>query len=114
MAVLGGAYSTASFADPASAPALALSAPLPRPPGVDSAAGSTSADLAHDAQITADLKSAFLLTGWIDATHLSVVTRNGVVDLSGRAANATERALAIELARNVAGVVSVTTANLKQ
>jgi hyperosmotically inducible protein len=42
-----------------------------------------------------------------------VTTREGVIHLGGAAANATERALAIELARNVRGVRSVDTSGLQ-
>ena len=66
-----------------------------------------------DEWMTKDLQSSFLLTGWVDASRLSVATSHGVVHLSGVAANATERALAIELARNVRGVKAVDTSGLQ-
>ena len=66
-----------------------------------------------DDRISAELKSSLRLTGWIDASRLSVVTSKGVVYLSGVAADATERALAIELARNVRGVRAVDSSGLQ-
>lgn len=66
-----------------------------------------------DAWITADLRSTFRLTGWIDTRRLTVATLQGVVHLGGFAANPTERALAIELARNVRGVSGVDASTLQ-
>ncbi|HZR38233.1 MAG TPA: BON domain-containing protein [Nevskia sp.] len=78
-------------------------------------AGACGADrTVADDWITGDLRSAFRLTGWIDASQLSVTTHNGVVRLSGRAASGAERALAIELARNVRGVRGVDASGLQQ
>jgi osmotically-inducible protein OsmY len=43
----------------------------------------------------------------VDGSDISVKTDNGVVTLTGRVDSGAERALAIELAKNIKGVKSV-------
>lgn len=60
-----------------------------------------------DTWITAKVKSNFLYSRHLSATRIKVSTRRGVVTLSGEVDSGAERALAIELARNVRGVKRV-------
>ena len=70
------------------------------------AAGEASDDLA-DAWITAKVKSTFMYSSNVDGADISVSTSKGVVTLVGELATGAERALAIELAKNVRGVKQV-------
>lgn len=60
-----------------------------------------------DATITTQVKARFVDNKDVDAGAIKVETLNGTVMLSGFAKNATERATAESIARNVNGVKSV-------
>jgi hyperosmotically inducible periplasmic protein len=60
-----------------------------------------------DSWITTKVKSTFMYSSNVNGSDISVSTNKGVVTLSGKMNNGTERALAIELAQNVNGVKSV-------
>ncbi len=60
-----------------------------------------------DAWITAKVKSTLLYSSNVSGTDVHVTTEKGVVMLKGTLSSGAERALAIELARNVLGVKSV-------
>lgn len=66
-----------------------------------------------DSWITTKVKSTLLYSSNIDSGDITVSTRKGVVMLSGKVDSGAERALAVELARNVRGVKSVQSAGLK-
>jgi osmotically-inducible protein OsmY len=65
-----------------------------------------------DSWITAKVKSTFLYSSNVTGSNITVVTKGGVVTLSGKVASGAERALAIELAQNVLGVKSVQSKDL--
>ncbi|MHB8920612.1 MAG: BON domain-containing protein [Halothiobacillus sp.] len=60
-----------------------------------------------DAWITTKVNSTFLYSSNIHSGDISVSTKNGVVSLTGKTRSGAERALAIELAKNVQGVKKV-------
>ncbi|HEV7913815.1 MAG TPA: BON domain-containing protein [Albitalea sp.] len=60
-----------------------------------------------DATITTQVKARMIDNKDVDAGAIKVETLNGTVLLSGFAKNATERATAESIARNVSGVKSV-------
>jgi len=60
-----------------------------------------------DSWITTKVKSTLLYSSNVDSSGITVSTNSGVVTLGGKAASGTERALAIELTKNVRGVKSV-------
>jgi osmotically-inducible protein OsmY len=60
-----------------------------------------------DAAITASVKTRFAEDKEVSATRISVETLKGVVQLSGFATTAAERARAVEIARSTKGVRSV-------
>jgi hyperosmotically inducible periplasmic protein len=60
-----------------------------------------------DSWITTKVKSSYLYSSNVDGTDISVSTRSGIVTLSGKVDSGAERALAIEIARNVRGVKNV-------
>ncbi|WP_372526847.1 BON domain-containing protein [Piscinibacter sp.] len=60
-----------------------------------------------DTTITTQIKSRFVGNKEVDATSIRVETLNGTVMLSGFAKDATEKATAESIARNVNGVKSV-------
>lgn len=60
-----------------------------------------------DSWITTKVKSTFLYSTNVDGSDITVNTSSGIVTLSGKVASGAERALAIELAKNVRGVKSV-------
>ncbi|MGH8516361.1 MAG: BON domain-containing protein [Panacagrimonas sp.] len=66
-----------------------------------------------DGWISTKVKSTLLYSSNVDGSDIKVDTKNGVVTLSGKVDNGAERALAIELARNVRGVKSVQSKGLK-
>ena len=70
-------------------------------------AGKDSQHEISDTWITTKVKSTYGYSSNVDGSDISVSTVNGVVSLSGKMDSGTERALAIELARNVRGVKSV-------
>ena len=67
-------------------------------------AGSTVADGA----VTAKVKAALLADPLVKGLAIDVDTRDGVVSLTGKVSGAAERAKALEVARNIEGVRSVT------
>ena len=77
-----------------------------RPSALESDTG-VAASTIDDAWITAKVKSTLLYSLNAAAANVSVSTSNGEVILTGKARNDAERALAVELARNVRGVRSV-------
>lgn len=62
-----------------------------------------------DTWITAKVKSTLMYSSNVDSSDISVSTKEGVVTVSGKVASDTEHALAIELIKNVRGVISVDT-----
>jgi hyperosmotically inducible protein len=60
-----------------------------------------------DGWITAKVKSTYGYSSNVDGSDIAVSTDSGIVTLSGKVDSGTERALAIELAKNVRGVKSV-------
>lgn len=65
-----------------------------------------------DTWISAKVKSTFMYSSNVDGSDINVSTKNGVVTLSGKVDSGAERALAIELAKNIRGVHSVETKSL--
>jgi len=72
-------------------------------PGVAKAEGTDIAD----GWITTKVKSTFMYSSNVTGADIAVSTNGGVVTLTGKMDSGEERALAIELARNVRGVKSV-------
>jgi hyperosmotically inducible protein len=60
-----------------------------------------------DSWITTKVKSTYAYSSNVDGSDISVSTINGIVTLTGKVDSGAERALAIELAKNVRGVKSV-------
>jgi hyperosmotically inducible protein len=60
-----------------------------------------------DTWITTKVKSTFMYSSNVEGSDISVSTNDGIVTLTGKLDSGAERALAIELARNVRGVKSV-------
>ena len=60
-----------------------------------------------DGWITMKVKSTYMYSSNVDGSDIAVSTNAGVVKLTGKMDSGAERALAIELARNVRGVKSV-------
>lgn len=92
-------------------------APLAQVAAQDSMAHSQSSNQtvpgkANDAWITTKVKSEFATTKGVDATDISVTTKEGAVMLSGTVASSAEKAKAVKLAHSVKGVKSVSTAGL--
>jgi hyperosmotically inducible periplasmic protein len=76
-------------------------------------------DAAHDAKndvadgwITTKVKSTYAYSSNVDGSDITVSTKSGIVTLSGKVGSGAERELAIELAQNVRGVVSVQSKSL--
>jgi osmotically-inducible protein OsmY len=65
-----------------------------------------------DGWITMKVKSTFMYSSNVDGSDIAVSTNAGVVTLTGKMETGAERALAIELARNVKGVKSVNSSAL--
>ena len=61
----------------------------------------------EDAWITTKVNSSFMYSSNVDGSDIEVSTNEGVVTLTGKLESGAERALAIELAKNVRGVRSV-------
>lgn len=66
-----------------------------------------------DTWITTKVKSTLVYSSNVSGTAIKVSTTGGVVTLSGKLGSEAERAQAIELARNVRGVKSVTSTGLR-
>ena len=62
---------------------------------------------ASDAAITAKVKTAMAADELVKARHIDVDTLRGVVSLNGTVDSTAEKARAMEIARNVSGVVDV-------
>jgi hyperosmotically inducible protein len=60
-----------------------------------------------DGWITTKVKSTFMASSNVNGSDIAVSTNGGIVTLTGKMDSGTERALAIELAKNVRGVKSV-------
>jgi osmotically-inducible protein OsmY len=60
-----------------------------------------------DSWITTKVKSTYAYSSNVDGSDIGVVTKDGVVTLTGEVDSGAERALAIELAKNIRGVKSV-------
>ena len=65
-----------------------------------------------DAWITTKVKSTFMYSNNVDGDDIAVSTSAGIVTLTGKLGSGVERSLAIELAKNVRGVKSVSAAGL--
>lgn len=65
-----------------------------------------------DSWITTKVKSTYMFSSNVDSVDISVSTLDGVVSLEGEVKSGPERALAVELAKNIRGVKSVTSAKL--
>lgn len=74
---------------------------------------STAKDVAPESHVVSDtwisakVKSTFMLSSDVVGSDIKVNTLDGVVTLSGKVDSGAERALAIELAKNIRGVNSV-------
>jgi len=66
----------------------------------------------EDVWITTKVKSTFMYSRNVNGSDIAVSTNSGVVTLTGKVNSDAERALAIELARNVRGVKSVKSTSL--
>ena len=60
-----------------------------------------------DSWISTKVKSTFMYSSNVDGSDIAVTTDGGIVTLTGKVDSGTERALAIELAKNIRGVKSV-------
>lgn len=60
-----------------------------------------------DGWITTKVKATYMYSNNVDSADISVSTAEGIVSLSGKVSDAAQRALAIELAKNIRGVKSV-------
>ena len=65
-----------------------------------------------DTWISSKVKSTLLYSSNVDGSDIDVSTSKGVVTLTGKVDSGAERALAIELAKNVRGVASVESKDL--
>jgi len=65
-----------------------------------------------DGWITTKVKSTYMYSNNVNGSDIAVSTNAGVVTLTGKMDSGAERALAIELARNVKGVRSVDSSSL--
>jgi hyperosmotically inducible periplasmic protein len=76
-------------------------------------AASTAGTAISDTWITTKVKYTLLYSSNVAGSDISVTTEAGVVSLSGTVDSGAERALAIELARNIKGVNRVDATGLK-
>lgn len=65
-----------------------------------------------DSWITTKVKSTFLYSNSIEGNNINVVTNKGAVTLKGSVHDGAEKALAIELSKNIRGVNHVNTDEL--
>lgn len=70
-------------------------------------------DTVSDAWITSKVKSTLLFSSAVSGTDISVETRDGVVTLEGEVGNDAEKALAVELTRDIRGVKDVDDSELR-
>lgn len=75
-------------------------------------ADAKSGNVITDSWITTKVKSTYLYSSNVESSDISVTTEAGVVTLNGKVKSGAEQALAIELAQNIRGVVSVESKNL--
>lgn len=75
-------------------------------PRTASMAKNTTNDVS-DGWITTKVKSTFMYSNNVNGSDIAVSTNKGIVTLTGKMDSGAERALAVELARNVRGVQSV-------
>jgi osmotically-inducible protein OsmY len=80
--------------------------------GKDAGMSETMPQAIADTWITTKVKSTFMYSSNVDSSDITVDTADGNVTLSGKVNSGAERALAIELAKNVRGVKSVSTKGL--
>jgi osmotically-inducible protein OsmY len=88
----------------------------PPPSGMASAAKRSSTQVEQglsDTWITTKVKSTLLYSRNIESSSISVSTSHGVVSLSGQLHGQAERALAIQLSKNVRGVQRVEAGQLR-
>lgn len=80
-----------------------------QPSAVDNVKSSanTAGKEISDGWITTKVKSTLLYSSNVNGSDIAVSTKGGIVTLSGKVNGGAERALAIELAKNVRGVKSV-------
>ena len=64
-------------------------------------------DLTGDAAITGAVKTRLLADKWLGATGIDVTTKNNVVTLTGKIANAKQKVRATKIARETANVNGV-------
>jgi hyperosmotically inducible periplasmic protein len=76
------------------------------------AAAKTEGTDIEDGWITTKVKSTFMYSNNVNGSDIAVSTNAGIVKLTGKMDSGAERALAIELARNVRGVKSVDSTSL--
>lgn len=81
-------------------------------PSTEEGNDGTAAQAVADSWITTKVKSTFMFSDNVDANDISVSTDSGTVTLSGKVHSGAERALAIELAKNVRGVTAVSAEEL--
>jgi len=75
--------------------------------GKPAAVATTKSTDMSDGWITTKVKSTYMYSSNVNGSDIAVSTNAGVVTLTGKMDSGAERALAIELARNVKGVKSV-------
>lgn len=73
----------------------------------DSGSGETMGEKFDDATITSKVKMELMANKGTSALHTDVDTSNGVVTLTGKAKNVSEKELATEVAKKVSGVKKV-------
>lgn len=71
------------------------------------ASSAKAGDAIADTWITSKVKSTYMYSSNLDSSEISVSTSKGVVTLSGKLDTSIEKELAVELANNIRGVVSV-------
>jgi hyperosmotically inducible periplasmic protein len=88
--------------------------PAAKPAVADSAKGAAHDEghIVSDSWITTKVKSTLMYSSNVDGSDIEVATKKGIVTLSGKLDSGAERALAIELAKNVRGVSSVESTGL--
>jgi osmotically-inducible protein OsmY len=69
-------------------------------------------NIVTDTWISAKIKSTYMYSRNVDSSDIEVNTSDGVVTLSGKVDSGAERALAVELAKNIRGVNSVESKDL--
>jgi hyperosmotically inducible periplasmic protein len=80
--------------------------------GKPAAVAKTESTDISDGWITTKVKSTYMYSNNVSGSDIAVSTNAGIVTLTGKMDSGAERALAIELARNVKGVKSVDSTSL--